>query len=109
MAEGIAIRRHAIGGGNSAQGTDIFIRPCIPHHADRRDRQQYGKGLPDLIIKTGIADFFEVNTVGTPQHVTFFGRDLAGNADRQPLTGKRMPADDVLACPFHAPAPGLHP
>jgi GMP synthase (glutamine-hydrolysing) len=90
MFEGVVIRRHAVGGGHGAQGADEIIGARIAHHADRAYRQQNGKGLPDLVIQTGLADFIEINGVRLAQYVQLLARDFARNAN-----GKARPRKGV--------------
>ena len=84
------VRRHAVGRGDGAQGTDAVIGPGIAHDADRLDRQEHGEGLPDRVVKSGIADLFEIDRIGLAQDVGLVAGDLAGHADRMARPRERL-------------------
>src|SRR5262245_10393004 len=92
----IEIGGHAVRRCHRTQAYDIFVGAIIAHDADRFHRQQYGKGLPDVVILAGPPDFFDVDLIGEPQDVQFLFRDRAGAADRQSRPWKWMPADESL-------------
>ena len=64
----------------------------IAHHADRLDRQQHGKGLPDRIIQTGLADFLEIDRVRLAQYVAALLGHFARNTDGEAGAGEWMAA-----------------
>src|SRR5215472_13133423 len=66
------------------------------HHAHRLHRQQHREGLPDLVIKTRLADLVDVDGIRLAKDVELFLRDVAGAADRKARSWERMPADENL-------------
>src|SRR5205085_11186619 len=87
---------HPVGRGHRAQGADKIVGAAVAHHADAPDRQQHGKGLPDRVVETGVADFFEEDRVGLAQDVQFYAGDLAGDADRQTRTREWVTVDEPV-------------
>src|SRR6201996_1818051 len=94
VLEGIIIRRHAVGGGDGAQGTDMVIGTAVAHHAHGLDREQHGEGLPDLVVQAGLADLVQIDDVGLAQDLELVFGDLARNADGQARPRKGMAADE---------------
>ena len=62
--ERVDIGRHPVGRSDRPKRADIFVGPVIAHHSDRPHRQQHGKGLPDCVVKPGIA--YLVEKTGVP-------------------------------------------
>src|SRR3546814_18294088 len=75
---------------------------AVAHHPHRAHRQQHRERLPDRVIETRIADFFEIDRVGLAQDIAAFLGDLAGDADREAGAGKRMAADEPIGKPQFA-------
>src|SRR5258707_7266615 len=51
VAERVVVGRHAIGRRHRSQGTGLVVGPAVAHHAHGAYRQQYGEGLPDLVVE----------------------------------------------------------
>src|SRR6185437_5919773 len=96
VAEGIGVRRHAVGGGYGAQGEHVIVGAAVAHHADAAHRQQHREGLPNGIIQTGAADLVEIDRVRLAQYFELVARNRAGHADREAGAGERMPPDEAL-------------
>ena len=84
-------RPHAVDA-HLAQAHDIFIGAAVNHHADGPDRQQHGKGVPDLVVEAGLSDLVDIEDVGIAQDFQFLRRDLTGE-ERKARPRKWMPAD----------------
>src|SRR6185437_12109872 len=96
VRKGIVIGGHAVGRSHGPERADMIVTARVAHHADGLDRQQHGKGLPDRVIKTGVADFLEIDRVGLAQDVEHFARDLARNADGEAGAREGMALHHVI-------------
>ena len=72
----------------------MIIGTAVAHHTHRAHRQQHRERLPDRIVKPCLSDLVEIHGIGLAQDREFFLGDLAGDADRQSRSRKRMPADE---------------
>ena len=87
---------HPIQAGHRPDRHHVFIRPLIPHHAHRPNREQHREGLPQLPVEPGVPDFLLHDRICLPQH----GQPLPGHGseypDGQAGAGKRLPPDHVV-------------
>src|SRR5579872_1349650 len=86
---------HAIMRLDRANRDDAFIAAPIAHHADRLERQQYGKCLPQIPAYTGCRKFLHHDRIGAAQQLDAFARDLAHDTHRQPRSRKWLAVDDL--------------
>ena len=110
VRERVAIRRHAVGRGDGAQGADVVVGATVAHHADGLHRQEDREGLPDLVIEAGLIDLVQVDRIGLAQEVELLARDVAGHADGEAGAGERVAAEYSIPAgrargPGRAPRP----
>ena len=96
MTERIAVRRHTVAGGHRPQRADIFIGPRITHHTNGAHRQQHGKGLPDLVIQTRLANGIQIHCIRSPQDIQLFRGDFARHTDGKAGARERVPSDQAF-------------
>src|SRR5581483_10744469 len=94
--EGIEVRRHAVGRGHRAQAHNVVIGAKVAHHTDRAHGKKHREGLPDLVVEAGAADLLDVDRIRKAQDIELLARDLAGTADREPRSRKRVTADEFF-------------
>src|SRR3954469_21426964 len=90
----VKVRGHAVGGGDGAQAHDEVVGAAVAHDAHRLHREQHGKGLPDVVVETVLADLVDVDGIGLAQDVEFFAGDVAGAADGEAGARERVAADE---------------
>ena len=81
----------------------MVVGAPVAHHADRPDREQHRKGLPDLVVQPRRPDLIDVDRIHPTQQLETLGRYCAEDADSQPRAGERMAAHDLLRQPELAP------
>ena len=96
MREGIAVGCHPVAGGHRPQSADIFIGPRITHHTNGAHRQQHGKGLPDLVIQTRLANGIQIHCIRSPQDIQLFRGDFARHTDGKAGARERVPSDQAF-------------
>ena len=87
---------HSVDAGYRADGHDVVVSPLIAHDADRADRQQYGKELPDFAVQARAADLLIDDRFRPAENRQPFLRHGAEHPDREPGAGERLPPDDLI-------------
>ena len=90
MVEMEEIGGHAVYGGDGAERADMVIAAAIAHHANGFDGEEDGEGLPDLVIKPRITNFFKVYGICLSEDFEFFKTHRPGDADGKAWPGERV-------------------
>ena len=90
MLEGVGIGGHAVGRGDGAERADVLGGAVVAHHPHGAHGGEHGKGLPDIVVQSDLADLVQIDRVGLAQDVVLFARDFAWHADGKPRPGKGM-------------------
>src|SRR3546814_1098592 len=81
---------------DGAQRTDEVVGAVVAHDADGLHRQKHGEGLPDRVVKAGLADFVEIDCIRLAQDVELFAGYGTGAADCETRTRERVAADEAF-------------
>src|SRR5258708_38276593 len=71
------VRGHGVFGLDSAHGNGEAVGAIIAHHPHAAHREEHGKGLPNLLVEAGAADFIDNDIVRFPECYQTFSRHLA--------------------------------
>src|SRR3954468_4277563 len=74
----------------------MVVGAPVAHHANAPDGQEYGEGLPDLIVKARFADLLDEDLVDVSKDVEMGLRDLADHPHRQARARERMALQETL-------------
>src|SRR3546814_8280843 len=74
---------------DGAQRTDEVVGAVVAHDADGLHRQKHGEGLPDRVVKAGLADFVEIDCIRLAQDVELFAGYGTGATDCETRTRER--------------------
>src|SRR5215831_15618182 len=88
--------RHPV---ETRHGTDrnhMLVRSLVSHHTNRPDREQDGKGLPDVTIQPGGPDLLIHNRFCGPQDRQTLLCDSPEDSNREPWSWEWLPPDDVI-------------
>src|SRR5689334_25078299 len=74
----------------------MFVGAVVPHYTDGLHRKQHSERLPDKVVQSRAADFFEVYGVGLAQDLELLCGERARNPDRQARSREGMAPDEAL-------------
>ena len=109
MVEGEVVGGHAVHRCDGTECAGVVVGPLVTHDANGADGKQNGEGLPDRIVETGVADFFQIDLIGLPQDGQLFRCDVARDANRKPRSWEGMAADEAFRKPNSRPSRGPRP
>ena len=97
----------------AAAGTILWYQDETPEEAsledaDALDRKQHRQGLPNALVQTGRANFFDEYRIRFLQRPHALRGHLTNNSDGESRSGKRMTLDDLDGQPeFSSQLPNL--
>ena len=78
-----------------SQCDHLFICPLVTHHTDSLYGQQHCKRLTDLVVDSGLADFFDVDAIGLLEDLDLLASNGTEDPNSETGAGEGMTLDKV--------------